>query len=257
MFLAVDVGNSNVRCAVFSGPEIVSSFRMAADANASVAAYRHSIHARIGNQRPLAAGISSVVPSLTGKLLEAVREEFMILPTVISSELDLPIRLDYQPASSLGTDRVCAAAAAWLRYGSDEQGAPRPVLVLDAGTATTFELIVDGTYLGGAISAGPGLMARAMASGTGQLPAIDPAVPDSPVGRTTVESLQSGIMFSFIDGSDRMIARMSAELDTRPFVVATGGWGALLAEQLERIDRYDEDLVLDGIARICLGDAIQ
>lgn len=247
MFLAIDIGNSSITCGLFDESELVSTFEMAADRRASAAAYRHSLRSRLEGRAPTTSGISSVVPELTDLLVRAVRDDFMVLPTVIDSSLQLPIVVDYDPVDSLGADRLCAAAAAHEKFGLDDAGDPRPVIVVDAGTAVTYEVVYDGAYRGGAIGPGPVLMSHALAGGTSQLGKSELSIPSSPLGRNTIDALRSGIMFGFLDSVSSMIDRLEAEHEGAHFIVATGGWGSFLADRIDEIDLFAPNLVLDGI----------
>ena len=148
--LALDVGNSRIKCALFAGTEIELAFEMGSDPTASVAAYRHTLRQRIGQRIPAAAGMSSVVPALTDLLVDAVRSDFMVLPELVSTSLTLPIEIDYSPPESLGADRLAAACAAESRYGRDGQAQPRGGRRLDELPASPVSTHVAPPIPGGA-----------------------------------------------------------------------------------------------------------
>jgi type III pantothenate kinase len=251
MFLAIDIGNSWTKCGLFDGDNIVTTFAMETDQTASIAAYRHSLRSRLDNIAPDAAGVCSVVPSMTDMMVKAVRDDFMVLADIVGPDMDLPFELDYTPPESLGPDRLCAAAAATVKYAPDGGKEARPLVVVDAGTAITYELIADGVYRGGAIAPGPALAAHSLARGTGQLPSVELSMPKSPVANRTDDGLRSGIMLGFIDGVSGMVDRLTENLGTTPLAIATGGWGSFLVEHVDSLTVLEPHLVLEGIALMC------
>lgn len=268
MFLAIDIGNSKIKCGLFDRDDLVLTVEMKSDPTASVAAYRHSLRSRLGDLTPTEAGISSVVPTLTEKIVKAVRDDFMVPVSVVGPNHDPPFEVDYVPAESLGADRLCAAVAAFMRYARkdhggddhthidhvqndpapDDNGPARPLVVVDAGTTVTYEVVVDGVYKGGAIAPGPALSAAALSGRTGKLPAVETSIPKHAVGNSTDDGIRSGIMFGFVDSVTGMIDRITADLGMTPFVVATGGGGAFLKKHVDSVDVYEPHLVLEGIA---------
>src|SRR5690606_2623443 len=124
----------------------------------------------------------------------------------------------------------------------------RPLVVVDAGTAVTVEVVsADDVFLGGTIGAGPDLVRRALAGGTAQPPDVAPGLPPRAIGRSTREAIQSGLLFPFLDGVRGLLTRIADELGTEPYAVATGGWGTLLAEHVPAIVHAEPHLVLHGV----------
>jgi type III pantothenate kinase len=122
------------------------------------------------------------------------------------------------------------------------------VIALDAGTAFTYEVIDrNGVYQGGTISPGPGLMQRSLNRDTAQLPEVPLSLPDEPIGRSTVEAIQAGIMFGFIESVRGLLNRINGMLREDAFVVVTGGWGTLIKEQVSDVDAVEPHLVLEGV----------
>ena len=195
-----------------------------------------------------AAGLASVVPAQELLLSEAVRAAWGVEATIVDATSPLPFRVAYETPETLGADRLAAAAAAFTHFTHGVDGTNRSVVVLDAGTALTTEVITaDGCYLGGAIMPGPELARASLSRGTALLPEVPLILPHSPVGRSTTEALQAGLLFSFLDGVRGLLARTFSTLDGPTYVVATGGWGTWLADRLELIDHVEPHLVLDGI----------
>jgi type III pantothenate kinase len=246
MILTLDIGNTAVKGGLFDGPDLVRTFRLASDASASVPAYRHALRHHLGGEDVERVGLASVVPAVAERIAEAARAETLHLPLAVAPDLALPFAMGYETPMTLGTDRIAAAAGAWARFHSDAPD--RPLVVVDAGTAVTLEVVsADGVFLGGAIGAGPDLVRRALARDTAQLPEIDAVVPRRAVGRSTAEALQAGVMLPFLDGVRGLLARVTAELGAAPLVVATGGWSSLLAEHVEAIRHVEPHLVLYGV----------
>lgn len=245
MTLALDIGNTAVKGGLFDDDDLVRTFRFETDAGASVPAYRHALRHRLGGDEVQRAGIASVVPAVTQRLAEAVHAETLALPLVVQPTLALPFDLAYETPETLGTDRLAAAAGAHALFRAEHDG---PLVTVDAGTAVTVEVVsADDVFLGGAIGVGPDLVRRALARDTAQLPDVPPALPRRAIGRSTRGSIQSGLLFPFLDGVRGLLTRIIDELDGQPLVVATGGWGALLTEHLDAIDRVEPNLVLHGV----------
>lgn len=245
MTLALDIGNTAVKGGLFDGPDLVRTFRFATDTTASVPTYRHALRHHLDGAEVRRIGLASVVPTVTARVVEAVQAETLQLPLVVRHTLALPFAMGYETPETLGADRIAAAAGARARYRDVHDG---PLVVVDAGTAVTVEVLsADDVFLGGAIGAGPDLVRRALAGGTAQLPEITPAIPRRAIGRSTHGALQAGILLPFLDGVCGLLGRVADELDAKPFVVATGGWGALLTEHVPAVDLAEPHLVLHGV----------
>jgi type III pantothenate kinase len=246
LVLALDIGNTAIKGGLFNGTALRRTFRLATDPAASVPAYRHALRHHLDGAEIDRVGIVSVVPTVGALVTEAARAETMQLPFVVSHRSPLPFAVGYETPETLGTDRIAAAAGAWALYHDDAPD--RPLVVVDAGTAVTLEVVsADGTFLGGTIGAGPDLVRRALARGTAQLPEVDARLPRRAVGRSTKEALQAGLMWPFLDGVRGLLARTADELGADPVVVATGGWSELLAAHVEAVDHVEPDLVLHGV----------
>jgi len=263
MLLALDVGNSAVKGAVFDGADLVRVFHLdvaPSDTPGGDEAWRRALESHLHGVSVDHVGIASVVPSAEPVAQSALSALTGAPVTLVSPDGPLPFRLDYQTPQTLGADRLAAAAAAWMRYGAATEDRPaRSVLAVDAGTAVTYEVIHrDGVYQGGAIAAGPVLMQRILRSGTAQLPDVPLTFPDRPVGRSTREAMQSGILWGVVDGVAGMIRRLAETLPDDPAVVLTGGWSPTLADRLDVPGvrpHVDAHLVLDGV-RCLVGEAV-
>ena len=236
-FLALDAGNSSVKGAVWDGTWGPVARWPSDDAPAATWADRF---ARLGAAS--AAGVASVVPDLTPTLAEAVRRLHGAEAASISADLPLPFRMAYRTPHTLGADRLAAAAAAWALSDG------RPVVALDAGSAITTEVVsAEPAYLGGAILPGPDLLRRALAGDTRQLPEADWASDAPAVGASTAEAIQSGLTALVVDGVGGLLLRTVEAVGHDALVVATGGWGPWLADRIDRIDRVEPALVLEGV----------
>ncbi|MEM9997854.1 MAG: type III pantothenate kinase [Bacteroidota bacterium] len=251
MFLALDLGNSSAKVGLFEDaapPEATPTFAFALK-SVSEARLRSALaDADVSPHAITAAGLCSVVPRQTVRAVKTVEAVCGTTPNEVRADGVLPIALAYETPHTLGADRIAAAAAAHVLHGCAASDTPRPVVVIDAGTAVTLEVVdAGGTYLGGAILPGLRLQRTALARGTAQLPAVPPVAPPSAIGRSTTTALQSGIVLGLLGAIDGLLDRIARELATAPFVVATGGSAPLLARHLGRIDALAPHLVLQGV----------
>ncbi len=255
MWLLIDIGNSSSKVGLFDPMstvehipgEVIRTQRFE-HAPSQVLALKEFI----GSHTISRAAAVTVVPQQRGAWMDAVRQVTGTDLLFFTHESTLPLRLSYETPQTMGHDRIVAAVGAWTRHGvPGEQG----VLVLDAGTALNIEVVrPDGEYPGGVIAAGPNLIRDALGMSTAQLPLAALELPPSPVGRSTKEAIQSGVLFPLLDGTTGLVRRIR-EREALPFqVVVTGGWGTWLIEQL-RVDwKYDRNLVLKGIADLIRHD---
>lgn len=248
MFLAVDVGNSAVKGGVFDGDTLARVFSVSIPTTATPeTVWTASLHPHLHDVEIEQVGLSSVVPTTDDTVRTALQQHTGASITPIRPDMPLPFALAYETPETLGMDRLAAAAAGWVGHGRDEFP-PRSVLVVDAGTAVTCEVIhCDGTYRGGTIAAGPALVQQALQTGTAQLPDVSLTLPDDPVGRSTTAALQSGIMWGLVDAVNGMTDRLAAALPDAPSLVVTGGWSNLLTEHLDPVPVHAPHLVLRGI----------
>ena len=248
--IALDVGNTDTKAARWTGTAWSDRRRWPstpAAVRASLAAYLQREQAPVG--------LVSVVPALVQVVEEASAAAGVPCRVVRATDADLPLRMGYATPETLGADRIAAACAAHARYGRDEGGASRAVLVVDAGTACTLEVVdASGLYRGGAIAPGPRLLAAALSRGTAQLPEVEAAWPDAIIGRSTREAIQAGVMVGFVGAVDRLLREAERALGARAVRVATGGHAAVLARHVP-FDAVVPDLVLDGV-RLVAGPSL-
>jgi type III pantothenate kinase len=250
MLLAIDVGNTQTQFGVFdTGGELAGEWRLSTHREWTADELGVSIRTLLELEDiPVGAieGIvaASVVPPLTAALQGMGERYFGRAPLMVSADLvdDLPIL--YEPAAAVGADRIVNAVAAREKYGA-------PVVVVDFGTATTFDVVdAQGAYLGGVIATGIGVSADALFQRAARLPRVHIEEPAQVIGRDTTGSVQSGLFYGYAELVDGLLRRIVAELGTTPQVVATGGWSATIGSACKNVDRVDPLLTLEGLRLI-------
>ena len=253
MLLAIDVGNTNVVFALCDGATIRERWRIATNARRTSDEYvvwlnqLFELHG-IAPAAIDAAIIASVVPQAMFDIERLVREFFHVEPLIVGArnvELGMDVRLP-NPAE-VGADRVVNAVAARATHGA-------PLIVVDFGTATTFDCIsADGAYVGGVICPGINLSMDALFNAAARLPriAVEPPRPGEPViGTSTVHAMHSGVFFGYLGLIDGLTARIKSELGGNPKVIATGGLAPLFEAHTAAIDAVDPDLTIRGLILI-------
>ena len=249
MLLAVDVGNTNVTLALFDADALVADWRITTRREWTadeVAVELRDLFALQGLELKLVTGvvISSVVPTINPALVEASRRYLKSEPLMVGPGVKTSVRIRYDNPKDVGADRIANALAAFAKYGG-------PVVVIDFGTAVTYDAInADGDYLGGAIAPGIEISLDALVSQTAMLRRVEPVAPDSVIGRNTVASIQSGLVWGFVAQVEGMVKRMVDELGGRARVVATGGQAPLVAGLTHVIEATDPLLTLEGLRLI-------
>jgi type III pantothenate kinase len=251
MLLAIDSGNTNVVCAVYAGDDLRGSWRAATNPNRTADEYavwliQLMTLAGLAPSDIDATIIGSVVPEATFNLVRLCQRYFASEPLIVGRpDCFLGIGVDVDmPKEEVGADRVANAIAAQNRYRP-------PLIVLDFGTATTFD-IVDrhGNYCGGVIAPGINLSLRALDMAAAQLPRIGIRRPPAVVGRSTVPAMQSGVFWGYVGLIEGLVQRIRAERGEAMEVIATGGLAPVLAEATDIIDHVDPDLTLWGLRLI-------
>lgn len=249
MLLAIDVGNTHTVVGVFDGERLVADWRMTSSthrtADESWLTIRNfCAEGGIAPGRLTGVGISSVVPDLTD-IFELMAQKYLkCQPVTVSAALDLGIGIRYADPTAVGADRLCNAVAGHRKYGG-------PLIVIDFGTATTYDVIAEnGDYLGGVIALGLESSAMELHRRTAKLPRIELHMPPSVIGRETVSSMQAGVMFGGVDAVEGIVRRIRKELGKEARVIATGGLAPLIAQQTTVIEALEPALVLEGIRLI-------
>ncbi len=247
MLLGVEVGNTNTSFGLFADSgQIVASYRLSTERERMPDEW-YAMLAALLNSDDLSLGsvdgviISSVVPSVTTWLVSMARQRLAIDPIVVTGDLDVGLGLDVEEPRQLGADRIVDCVAAMDRYGA-------PAIVIDLGTATTFDVIgKDGAYVGGAIAAGVGTSLKALAGNAAQLFNVELHLPEHVIGRNTADQLRSGIVAGHLAMLEGMILRTRAELGVDAPVIVTGGLAPLFSGASSLFDHYDPDLTLNGL----------
>jgi len=246
MLLVIDIGNTNLTIGLYKGKELTWHWRLATDAGRMPDEYGLQMlglldRASLKPDDLEGIALSSVVPPLTGRVLQACREYLSGDPFVVDAGVKTGIRIRYEDPKAVGADRVCDAVAVMQTYGG-------PACIIDFGTATTFNALTkEGDYLGGAITAGVNLAAEALFTRAAKLPRIDLQRPPSVIGRNTVHAMQSGLLFGYVSMVEGMVTRFRTELGPEMKVVATGGLAELVAVETKVIDILSPWLTLDGL----------
>lgn len=248
MLLAIDAGNTNIVFAVYEGEALRRVWRCKTDSGRTAdeyAAWLCQLFAREGLECAQVgdAVLSSVVPDANFHLIRLCRDLFRCDPLVVSHKtVDLKIGLE--KPSETGADRLVNAVAAIAFYRT-------PAVVVDFGTATTFDVIdADGTYRGGVIAPGVNLSMAALHQAAAKLPRIGIARTERVIGNDTVSAMQSGIYWGYLAMIEGLLSRIAGEMGEKPFVIATGGLAALFGSTADSIDKVDPDLTLRGLLRI-------
>jgi type III pantothenate kinase len=249
MLLAIDIGNTHTVVGVFDGKHLVADWRIASLTNRTadenwLTVKSFCTDAGIDLSTMTGVGISSVVPDLTGMYETLARKYLTIEPITVTAALDLGMPVRYHDPSAVGADRLCNAVAGYHHYGG-------PLIVLDFGTATTFDVISEaGEYLGGGITLGLESIAMELHRRAAKLPRIELRFPDSTIGRDTITSMQAGVMFGTVDAVEGMVRRIRQELGAEARVIATGGLSTVIARYTSVIEKCEPALVLEGIRLI-------
>jgi type III pantothenate kinase len=247
MLLVIDVGNTNIVMGVYDGPGLVKNWRVRTERNATEDEFFFLATGLFTNGAITAAAIettviSCVVPPMTPILDAFCRKYLGHAPHWVDAQSYQGMPLLCDNPAEVGADRIVNAVGAYHKYSSS-------LIVVDFGTATTFDAISEqGAYLGGAISPGIVIAAEALALKASKLPRVELLKPPRQViGKNTIHSMQSGLIFGYAALVDGMVARMKAELSPPVKVVATGGQARLIAEVADSIDSEEPQLTLEGL----------
>ncbi len=247
MILTLDVGNTNMTGGIFENDEIVASFRMTTKIPRTSDEYGMVLFnlLRQNNIEPDQvedAIICSVVPDVMHSLASAMIKYLDIKPIIVGPEIETGLRIQLPNPKQVGADRIVDAVAAYELYGG-------PVLVMDYGTATTYDLVDEtGTFVGGITAPGIAISAKALWEDAAKLPKIEIAKPENVIGNDTISSMQSGLVYGQIGQAEYLIKKVKEESGMENLkVVATGGLGRIISESTDSIDIYDANLTLKGI----------
>jgi type III pantothenate kinase len=250
MLLVIDVGNTESVLGIFLDDTLVAHWRLSSTLNrtADECALLLKLWAQERNvslSQIHGAVLSSVVPALTAVFSETVNQACGLEPIVVDSKTDTGIKINIESPRTLGADRICNAVAGFARHGG-------PLVIVDFGTATTFDVVSErGEYLGGAIALGIKSGAMELHRIAAKLPKVDLVFPESVIGKDTETSMQSGILWGTVSMVDGMISRIIADNGwTNVRVVATGGLAGIIHGKSQRIQFLEPFLTLEGMRLI-------
>ena len=247
MILVVDVGNTNITCGVYQEDELKATFRLMSKTPRTSDEYGMMLTELlkmkgISVEEIEGSIVSSVVPdvmhSLTGGLVRYIKTE----PLVVGPGVKTGLKITTENPRAIGADRIVDAVAAYEKYGG-------PVLVLDFGTATTYDLVTeDGCFAAGVTAPGIRISAEALWEKAAKLPKIEIKKPKSILAQETISSMQAGLMYGQIGQTEYIVKKVKEETGLKNLkVVATGGLGRVISDETDSIDIYDSALTLEGL----------
>lgn len=250
MLLVIDVGNTNITYGVYRETELVTTFRMMSKMPRTSDEYGIAIREMlfvndIKNDEIDGCIVSSVVPGIMHSLMSGIVKYVYDKPMTVGAGIKTGIRIITENPKEIGPDRIVDAVGAYEKYGG-------PVLVLDFGTATTYDLVTEaGEFAAGITAPGLRISAKALWEDTAKLPEIEIRKPKSILAQETISSMQAGLVYGQIGQTEYIISQVKKEagLDSMK-VVATGGLGRIIADETDAIDIYDSTLTLEGLRMI-------
>lgn len=246
MLLVIDVGNSNIVLGIYQQERLVKDWRVSTDKSKTPDEYGILVHdlfrlTGIEFSDVTDIIISSVVPTLTGVLETLSRDYFGRKPYIVGPGIKTGMPILYDNPREVGADRIVNAVAGYEKFKG-------PLIIVDFGTATTFDYVNrKGEYCGGAIAPGLIVATEALFQKASKLPRVEIVRPPSVIAKNTVNSMQAGIFYGYVGLVDGIVARMKAESRGNPKVVATGGLAGLIAPESKSIETIDEFLTLEGL----------
>lgn len=250
MLLAIDVGNTNLTFGLFDGERIMHQFRLTTSLPRTSDEFGVQIMEQLSHQKASAEDmddviICSVVPKIMYSLTSGIKKYLKCNPMIVGQGTKSGIRIATTNPMEIGADRVVDAAGAYYLYGG-------PVIVIDYGTATTYDLMTaDGALTAGVTAPGIRISANALWSNAAKLPEVEIVKPKSILAKTTITSMQAGLVYGTIGQTEYIIDQFKRESGFEDIkVVATGGLGRIIAEGTNKIDVYDPELTLNGMRLI-------
>ncbi len=246
MLLVIDIGNTNIVFGLYENTDLIDYWRI--NSNQHKTADEYGIFfleavksARAGVKEIDAVIIASVVPGLSTTIRKMVERYFKVTPLFVDERIKTGLKLCYKNPKEVGADRIVASVAAVTIYGG-------PVIVIDFGTATTFCAVSrESEYLGGVIVPGIMISLDALSQRAAKLPKIALELPESVIGRDTVSSIQSGIIYGYAGLVDELVGKIRKEMGEEPYVVATGGLAETIAAHTKSIKEINPMLTLEGL----------
>ena len=242
MLLTADIGNTSITLGLFEEDALVEEFRLASDRDLSLEEYEVLLKSLFKDFKVDGCIICSVVEELNEKFKNAVENVFKIEPMFLSLDINTGIKISLDNPEEAGADRIANESGAYVLYN-------KPVIVVDFGTATTFDIVnKNGEFIGGVIAPGLNLQMKVLNKFTSKLPRIDVAVSNTAIGHNTADAILSGVIRGAACMIDGLVRQCEKELGEKAVLVATGGYSGLIATYLERpFDFINPTLTLEGL----------
>jgi len=246
VILVMDVGNTQTTVGLYRGETLIHHWRLTTARHRSQDEWGTLFHSLFHfNDLPMdevnGVAVCSVVPPADLPIRDMVKRYFGRTPLFIAPGIKTGLKIHYDSPTEVGADRVVNAVATFHKYKT-------PAIVVDLGTATTFDMLGEvGDYMGGVIAPGLGISAEALFERAAKLPKVEILKPQRVIGRSTVASMQSGLFWGYVGLIEGILKRMKREYGEVKTVLATGGLAPVVAPEVKAIDAVDEDLTLEGI----------
>lgn len=246
MLIAIDIGNTNVVIGLFDNEKLITSWRLSSKAARTEDEYWILLYALLETGKieltKIHGGIiSSVVPNLTLPFVKILKNYLHITPKIIDADLNLQLKLKVDNPKSVGADRICNCVAGFEKYGG-------PLVILDFGTATTFDVVTENyEFIGGIIAPGIEMTANILHRFAAKLPKVELKFPPAAIGSNTETNIQSGLMFGTVDLINGLLKRIEEQIKKEINVVATGGLSKIIVPHLDREMTIENDLTLFGL----------
>ena len=249
MILCIDIGNTNIKYAVFNGKNLMASYRVSSrhtrtadEYGATLINLLNSSNIKTGDIKGII--VSSVIPALNYTIIHMCEYFFNITPIMIGAGIKTGINVKTDNPKEVGADIIVNCVGAFNKYGNG-----KPMVVIDFGTATTFDVLTgNGELIGVVIAPGIKTALEGLVSNTAQLPMIELVAPKNAIGKNTITCMQSGIIFGFAGLVENIVKKIREELKLDFInVVATGGMGEIIAKEVSCITKIDRMLTLEGL----------
>lgn len=245
MIIGVDIGNTNIKVGAFENGKLIDSLRLSSSNRKTADEYYYNIKTMLDGRVDFAkidgAIISSVNPHLNYTVEHMITHYFGVKPIIVGGGIKTGLNIRYDNPKEVGADRIVNSVAAFRTYGG-------PCIVVDCGTATTFNAISDkGEFLGGAISFGLKAAAEALGSSGAKLPIVELTKPSCVINKSTITNMQSGIVYGYIGLVEYLVRSMKKELGGTAKVIATGGLSEIVSSESDVFDHVDRTLTLRGL----------
>jgi len=246
MLLAVGIGNTSIKLGVFNDDSLIATFQVASTVSRLPDEYALTILGllKLKDIAPVQiteAALWCTVPALLSTFEELLQKHFNIRPLIVAAGVKTGIKIRMDNPREVGADRISNAVAAYALYGG-------PLIIVDMGTATTFDTVSqDGDYLGGAIAPGILMAAEALFTRPAQLYRVSLSAPKKTIGTNTVTAMQAGIIYGYTALVEGLVTRLQRELPALAKIIATGGYASLIMKETDMLDIYNPDLSILGL----------